>query len=110
MQSNIFVLSRNYFLLENKVNDLLYMKKLNQKKVKWVVREMDKGERSVYRIAKTMKITPQWAREIHRTYPKTGEYPFPQEPGRKPRLISTEERNLILEVRKRPSDIWSSST
>jgi len=76
------------------------MKKLNQKKVKWVVREMDKGERSVYRIAKTMKITPQWARELHRTYHKTGEYLFPQKPGRKPRLVSTEERNLILETRR----------
>jgi transposase len=77
------------------------MKKLNQKKVKWVVREMDKGERSVYRIAKTMKITPQWAREIHRTYHKTGEYPFPQKPGRRPRPISEVERNIILEVRKK---------
>lgn len=44
------------------------MKKLNQKKVKWIVREMDKGERSVYRIAKTMEIAPQWAREIHFHY------------------------------------------
>jgi len=53
------VLSRNYFLLENKVNDLLYMRKLNKRKVKWIVREMDKEERSVYRIAKIMDITPQ---------------------------------------------------
>jgi putative transposase len=76
------------------------MKKLNQKKVKWVVKEIDKGERSVYRIAKTMKITPQWAREIHRTYHKTGEYPFPQKPGRKARLVSDEERNLVIETRR----------
>jgi putative transposase len=94
------VLSRNYFLLENKVNDLLYMKKLNQKKVKWIVREMDKGERSVYRIAKTMDVTPQWVREIYRTYHKTGNYLFPQKPGRKPRPILTEERNLVLSTRK----------
>ena len=94
------MLSRNCFLRENKVTDLTYMKKLNQKKVKWIVREMDKGERSVYRIAKTMEITPQWAREIHRTYHTTGEYPFPQKPGRKPRPVSTMERNLVLETRK----------
>ena len=96
----LIVLSRNYFLRENKVTDLTYMKKLNQKKVKWIVREMDKGERSVYRIAKTMEITPQWAREVHRTYHTTGEYPFPQKPGRKPRPVSTMERNLVLETRK----------
>jgi putative transposase len=94
------VLSRNYFLRENKVTDLVYMKKLNQKKVKWIVREMDKGGRSVYRIAKTMDITPQWARGIHRIYHETGKYPFPQKPGRKPQLVSTVERDLVLETRK----------
>jgi len=47
------VLSQNYFLLENKESDFIYMKKLNQKKIRWIVREMDKGERSVYKIAKT---------------------------------------------------------
>ena len=94
------MLSRNYFLRENKVTDLVYMKKLNQKKVKWVVREMDKGERSVYSVAKTMEITPQWAREIHRTYHKTGKYPFPRKPGRRPQPVSEVERNIILEARK----------
>jgi putative transposase len=76
------------------------MKKLNQKKVKWIVREMDKGERSVYRIAKTMEITPQWAREIYRIYHETEKYPFPKKSGRKPRLVSTVERDLVLETRK----------
>ena len=93
------MLSRNYFLRENKVTDLIYMKKLNQKKVRWIVREMDKGERSVYRIAKTMDVTPRWVREIHRNYHRAGEYPFPQKPGRKPRPVSDEERSLILETR-----------
>lgn len=76
------------------------MKKLNQKKIRWIVREMDKEERSVYRIAKTMRVTPQWIREIHRTYHKTGDYPYPQRSGRKPQSISDEERTLILETRK----------
>lgn len=62
------VLSRNYFILENKESDFVYMKKLNPKKVRWIVREMDKGDRSVYRIAKTMKVTSQWAREVHRVF------------------------------------------
>ena len=75
------------------------MKKLNQKKVRWIVREMDKGERSVYRIAKTMNITPQWTREIHRNYHETKKYPYPQKPGRKPRPVSIEERRMILDAR-----------
>ena len=76
------------------------MKKLNQRKIRWIVKQIDKEERSVYRIAKIMNITPQWAREIHRIYHETGNYPFPQKPGRKPRPVSDDERNLILEVRK----------
>jgi len=75
------------------------MKKLNQKKVKWVVREMDKGERSVYRIAKTMNITPQWVREIYRLYHKTKQYPYPRKPGRRSRPISNEERRIVIETR-----------
>ena len=94
------MLSRNYFLLENKESDFVYMKKLNQKKIKWIVREMDKEQRSVYRIAKTMDISPQWAREIHRIYHQTGEYPFPQKPGRKPQPISNSDKMHVLEARK----------
>jgi putative transposase len=94
------VLSRNYFLLENKVTDLVYMKKLNQRKIRWIVKQIDKEERSVYRIAKIMNITPQWTREIHRIYHETGNYPFPRKPGRKPQLVSDEERNLIIKTRK----------
>ena len=94
------MLSRNYFLLENKVDDLVYMKKLNQKKIRWIVKEMDKEERSVYRIAKTMNVTPQWVREIHRVYHKTKQYPYPIKSGRKPRSISDEERTLVLDTRK----------
>jgi transposase len=76
------------------------MKMLNPKKVRWIVREMDKGDRSVYRIAKTMKVTSQWARKVHRFYNKTREYLYPQRPGRKPRLVSDDVRALILETRK----------
>ena len=94
------MLSRNYFLLENKVNDLVYMKKLNQKKVRWIVKEMDKAERSVYRIAKIMNVTPQWARALHRVYHKTKRYPYPNKPGRKPQLISDKERTLVFDARK----------
>ena len=94
------MLSRNYFLRVNKVTDLVYMKKLNQKKVRWIVREMEKGDRSVYRIAKTMDITPRWVREIYRSHQRTGRYPYPTKPGRKPGSISDEERTIVLNTRK----------
>ena len=76
------------------------MKKLNQKKVRWIVREMDKGEQSVYRIAKTMNVTPQWVREIHRTYHKFHRYLYPKKPGRKPNPLSEKDRILVVNTRK----------
>ena len=93
------MLSRNYFLRENNVADLAYMKKLNQKKVRWIVQEMKKGDRSAYRIAKIMDVTPRWIREIYRVHQQTGHYLYPGKPGRKPRPISDDERRMILDVR-----------
>jgi len=68
------------------------MRKLNQKKIRWIVREREKGERSAYRIAKMQQISPRWVREIYNTYNKTGEYLYPRKPGRKPSPISMEEK------------------
>ncbi|HEC87436.1 MAG TPA: hypothetical protein ENI49_06215, partial [Thermoplasmatales archaeon] len=44
------------------------MRKLNQRKIRWIIREMEKGERSVYRIAKLQNVTPRWVRELYRRY------------------------------------------
>ena len=76
------------------------MKKLNQKKVRWIVKEMKKGDRSAYRIAKTMGVTPRWVREIYRVHQRTGQYPYPDKPGRKPIPISNEEKTLVVNVRE----------
>jgi len=98
---SLIVLSRNYFLRVNNVIEFDYMRKLNQKKIRWIVREMKKGERSVYRIAKIQEITPRWVREIYNTYKATGEYRYPRKPGRKPSLISPYDKKLILVTLKK---------
>jgi hypothetical protein len=77
------------------------MKKLNQKKIRWIISEMKKGERSVYRIAKIQDISPRWVREIYAIYKKTGEYPYPRKPGRKPLSIFLKDKQLILETREK---------
>jgi transposase InsO family protein len=77
------------------------MRKLNQQKIRWIVREIEKGERSVYRIAKIQGITPRWVREIYNTYNATGEYLYPRKAGRKPSPISSEDKRLIFETRKK---------
>jgi len=75
------------------------MRKLNQQKIRWIIKELDKGERTTYRIAKTMNITPQWTRELHRQYHTTSQYPYPKKSGRKPRPITKEEKKTVLEIR-----------
>ena len=75
------------------------MRKLNQQKIRWIIKELDKGERTTYRIAKTMNITPQWTRELHRQYHTTSQYPYPKKSGRKPRPITEEEKKTVLEIR-----------
>ncbi|MEA3421129.1 MAG: IS481 family transposase, partial [Acidobacteriota bacterium] len=81
-------------------NDSAYMRKLNRRKVKWIVREMDKEELSVYWIAKIQGVTPQWVRRIYKMYHETGQYPYPKKPGRKPKPITIEERGIVLQTRK----------
>lgn len=95
------MLSRNKFLLEKSKDDSALMKKLNQQKIRWIIREMKKGERSVYRIAKLQDISPRYVRKLYRSYNETGTYPHPQKPGKKPKPISDEERQIILELRKK---------
>jgi putative transposase len=75
------------------------MRKLNQKKIRWIIKEIDKEEKSTYRIAKTQHITPRWARELHNQFHTLHQYPYPKKPGRKPKPVSEEEKRIVLEVR-----------
>jgi len=44
------------------------MKKLNLRKIRWIIRELEKGELSVYQIAKLQGISERWVRQIPRKY------------------------------------------
>jgi len=77
------------------------MKKLNQQKIRWIIDQIDKEEKSIYRIAKTQQITPRWARELHHRFHKIHRYPYPKKPGRKPRPITQEEKKTVLEIRQK---------
>ena len=99
------MLSRNYVTSARKerfrknkekaqtLNEL--MTKLNKRKVYWIIKEMKKRELSVYQISKQMKICKWHVWRIYNRYLKTGELPFPNPPGRKPRCISDEEVNIV---------------
>ncbi len=75
------------------------MKKLNKKKVKWIIREVDKREKGVWTIAQIQNITKQHAYRIYNKY-KDGSEPVFKKCGRKPRPITNKERKLIVDTYK----------
>src|SRR3989344_5896443 len=75
------------------------MKKLNKKKIRWIVREGKKRELGFYTIAKLQKITPRWARAVATKFGDCKD-PLLDKRGRKPREISKEERNLVIKTYK----------
>lgn len=91
MLSRFNVLSGNKLRLAGKQ---AFMKKLNKKKIRWIVREIDKQELSVYSIAKQQKITPQHARRVYRKY-KDVKDPVLNNPGRKVKIVKPEEERLV---------------
>lgn len=75
------------------------MKKLNKRKIRWIVREVKKRNMGVYSIAKVQGITPRWAREVFTKY-KDVKDPKMLKSGRKPKLITEQERQLVIQTYK----------
>jgi putative transposase len=76
------------------------MRKLNQKKIRWIIKQIDKQNLSTYRIAKTQNISPRWARELHHQFHTRPQYPYPKRSGRKPKRVTDTEKQIVLEIRK----------
>jgi len=74
------------------------MKKLNKKKIKWIVKEVERGELGVWTIARTQKISKQHAYRVAKKF-KNCEPEF-RKPGRKPKGITDEERDIIIQTYK----------
>ena len=75
------------------------MKKLNKRKIRWVVREGDKRDMGFYTIAKVQDITPRHARRVHQKY-KSVKDPVLLKPGRKSKPVIESERELIIKTYK----------
>lgn len=105
---NFVVLSRNKVLSTKQliaIRDKQIMRTLNLRKVRWIVREMHKGELSVYKIAKLQGVTPQHVRRLYRKYGKIQIYKLNKfvclrRCGRKPIPISMEETNAVITVKR----------
>jgi len=70
------------------------MKKLNKRKIEWIIRQIDKRELGLYTIAKLQDITPQHARRVYKKY-KEIKNPILLKAGRKPKLYTEDETNLV---------------
>src|SRR3989338_3605529 len=90
------VLSRNKVLSRNLARSIEYlaMRTLNQRKLKWVVRQMKLGELSVWQIARQQGISPRHARRLYARF-KDDKQPRLGKPGRPPEPLPATEVRLV---------------
>ena len=74
------------------------MKKLNKRKVRWIIKQMLFGELSVWQIAKQQGITPRWARKLFERYKETKQFPFPSKPGVKSMPVPVKIQNIVVKT------------
>ena len=105
MKNRLCVLSRNKFLTTNEYvlsRDREVMKKLNNKRLRWIIREMRRGEQSAYRIAKQQNVTSRYVRMLHKRYLNLQGYLIDkirlQKCGRKPKPVTRQEVEIVKEV------------
>ena len=72
------------------------MKKLNKKKIKWIVKEVERKELGVWTIARAQDITKQHAYRVVKKYQNCE--PEFKKCGRKASLITEEERRNVLQA------------
>ncbi|MBI3623149.1 IS481 family transposase, partial [Candidatus Pacearchaeota archaeon] len=74
------------------------MRKLNKKKIKWIVKEVERRDLGVWTIAHQQDITPRHVYRVAKKF-KNKEPEF-KRPGRKPSPITDEEKNIVIQTYK----------
>lgn len=72
------------------------MKKLNKKKIKWIVKEVERRSLGVWTIAHVQNISERHVRRVAKKF-KNKEPEF-KKPGRKPKEITDEEKEIVLQA------------
>jgi len=75
------------------------MRKLNERKIRWIIREIEKGRR-IKEVAEIQGITRVRVWQLYREYMSRGEIPELKKSGRKRVEISKEEREFVIEQHK----------
>ena len=98
----LLVVSRNKFLSLDKVASgeiSEIMKKLNQRKIRWIIRELRRGQLSIYQISRIQKVSPRWVRQIPTKYKGVPLYKIKlRKCGRKPKPITDAERQQVMKI------------
>lgn len=87
------------------LRDKEIMKTLNLRKIRWIVREMERGNLSAYKIGKWQKVTPRHVRRLYKRYKGLERHDLNKKVclrpcGRKPKTSSDFEINAVLNVKK----------
>ncbi len=75
-----------------------HMVKLNPAKVRWIVRQKERGELNTTQIAKIQLVTPRRVNQLWREYRHTGEMPVLKESGRPREAITASQIAAVLEA------------
>jgi len=73
------------------------MKKLNQKKIRWIIRWKENGK-SVNDLALAQKVTKRRIKQLWAEYKRTGKIPILNKTGRKPKPIPEDYKKIIEET------------
>ncbi len=96
------ILSRYNVLSKNKIapaKSAEFVRTLNQKKIRWICRQVESGDLSKWQIARTQRITPRHVSRVYGKY-KGVKQPKLLPPGRPPKAIKPEDTELVLRMRK----------
>jgi putative transposase len=74
------------------------MAKLNPAKIRWIIKEMEKGEIPVKHIAAIQNVTKARIYQLHNEYQETGEIPQLGTPGRPKETITKQEKHAIQQA------------
>ncbi|RLG14365.1 MAG: hypothetical protein DRN66_02260 [Candidatus Nanohalarchaeota archaeon] len=75
------------------------MRKLNQKKIKWIIRQKINGMKNV-NIARSQNISTRRVKQLYSKYEKTGITPVLKKPGKKTMIIPEKYIKLIIKHTK----------
>ncbi|MBU4300547.1 IS481 family transposase, partial [archaeon] len=75
------------------------MKKLNNEKIRWIIRQKDKRAIKNADISFSQKVTVRRINQLYSEYTKTGIMPVLKKCGRKPKLLTEEQKKIIDDIR-----------